>query len=57
MKTCLKCGKPINEYDNDEKWAMIITKKGQKIVAFDCFHFSCWKNFLEINLKMLAKKN
>ena len=45
MKTCIKCLKQIKENDNKEKWAMIITKLGQKIISFECFHFNCWKQF------------
>ncbi len=46
-RKCIKCGKDINEYDSDLKWCMIITKKGQKIIEFECFHFQCWKGFFE----------
>lgn len=47
MKFCRKCDKKIDEYNPDFKWAMIITKKGQKIIEFECFHLECWKGHFE----------
>jgi hypothetical protein len=35
---------------------MVITKRGQKIVAFECFHFECWKKFFEENVAMEVKR-
>jgi len=29
----------------ENKWGMIITKKGQKIIDFKCFHDRCWREF------------
>jgi len=55
IKFCARCGKQINENDFNEKWAMIIDKKGQKITRFTCFHLQCWKDFLELNLEMLRE--
>jgi len=45
MKHCIKCLKQIDEKNPKEKWVMIITKLGLKIIAFECFHFNCWKQF------------
>jgi len=47
VKFCLKCNKPIDEFNEKVKWAMIITKKGQKIIEFECFHFECWRGVFE----------
>jgi len=43
MKSCLKCHDFINE--NKDKYCMIITKLGNRVVEFECFHFGCWKRF------------
>lgn len=53
VKTCMKCEEPINE---DEKFSMILTKKQGKILEMECFHFKCWQEYLEENLKMLQEK-
>ena len=29
------------------KWIMIITKLGQRIIEFEAFHFLCWKEFID----------
>ena len=50
-KYCARCGKEIDETRN--KYCMTITKVGEKIIEVESFHFSCWKNFLKLNLKML----
>jgi len=44
MKTCLKCRKGIDE---NGKYCMIITKRGDKILEFECFHAECWKEHIE----------
>jgi len=51
QKICLNCGKGISEnwWDN-EKFVMIITKRGGRIIEFACFHFECWKSFWSFNL-------
>ena len=49
MKSCLKCNASINE-DND-KYCMIITKLGRKILEFGCFHFECWKEYFKYCVK------
>ena len=46
-KYCLKCQKEIKEHNPKEHWAMIVTKKGQKIVDFQCFHKRCWVELLK----------
>lgn len=55
MKYCIKCSQVINENNKDAKWCMIITKKGQKIIEFECFHFECWKEFWDENVKLATK--
>ena len=47
MKFCTYCNEDINEYDSEVKWTMLITKRGQKIIEFECFHFQCWKEMWE----------
>ncbi len=62
MKLCLKCHLPIDEFNPQQKWFMAITKLGQKITAFECFHYECWVKFwnesvgLETMSKMEKKK-
>jgi hypothetical protein len=53
-KFCIKCYLEINE--DLDKYCMVITKTGRKIKEFECFHFKCWKDFLEENLRMLSKQ-
>jgi len=52
MKYCKKCYNPIDEDNIKEKWCMIITKLGQKITAFECFHYKCWRNFFEESVSL-----
>jgi len=52
-KYCAKCGEEINE---EKKFCMTITKQNGRILEFEVFHFDCWKNFLEENLKLLVKE-
>ena len=40
------------EKDLNERWCMIITKKGEKITDFKCFHFQCWKKFFNDSVKL-----
>ena len=47
MKYCQYCQKTITENNKNTKWRMFITKRGQKIVAFECMHFKCWKEFFQ----------
>jgi len=47
MKYCIKCNDSINEKDKNLKWCMFITKKGEKIIEFECFHEGCWRDFWE----------
>lgn len=51
MKTCSVCGKEINEDDEQELHTMIITKRGDKIKEFECFHTDCWKNLYKDSLR------
>jgi hypothetical protein len=44
---CLKCGREIDQDNDKETWCMIITKRGQKIIEFECFHIGCWKEVIE----------
>lgn len=55
VKHCTKCGREIEE-ESDVKWCMIITKRGQRIIEFECFHFECWKAFFEENVQMQIKQ-
>ena len=54
MKTCSKCGEAIDE--KNEKFCMNMTKNKGKIIQFDAFHFKCWTDFLEENLRRLAER-
>jgi len=56
MKFCAKCAKPINETDEEEKYVMIITKRGNKILEFECFHFDCWKEFFDESVEMMVRE-
>jgi len=47
-KYCTYCSKFIDEKSPSEKWAMIITKRGEKIIEFACFHFSCYEEIIKI---------
>jgi hypothetical protein len=51
-KLCSFCNESINEYDSDVKWTMIITKKGQRVIEFACFHLFCWKEFFDKSVKI-----
>jgi hypothetical protein len=53
-KYCAKCGRKIDEEKG--KHCLSMTKKNGKIIQFDAFHFDCWKEFLEENLRLLAEK-
>ena len=53
VKYCIKCEEQINE---EEKYIMIITKRGNRILEFECFHFECWKNFFEESVKVRIKQ-
>jgi hypothetical protein len=55
-KYCTYCRKFIDEKSNSEKWNMIITKRGEKIIEFEAFHLNCWKEYFEMNLKMITEK-
>ena len=55
MKYCIKCDNPIEEDNKEVKWLMMITKLGQKIVAFECFHAGCWKDFWGDSIKIARK--
>jgi hypothetical protein len=55
-KYCAYCRMIINEFDDKVKWAMMITKQGQKIISFECFHNSCWKKFWDENIAMEIDK-
>lgn len=50
----MKCGDWIDENNIKVKWCMMITKRGQRITAFECFHYECWREFWEesVRLKM-----
>lgn len=52
-KYCIKCNESINEKG---KYAMIITKIGDRIIEFECFHIECWKKFFEENVQIEVKK-
>lgn len=52
MKLCSYCHEPIDEFNPNVKWIMIITKKGEKIIEFRCFHFFCWKEFFDKSVKI-----
>ena len=52
-KYCVKCGEEINE---EEKYVMIITKRKDRILEFECFHFECWKSFFEESVKVRIKQ-
>jgi len=52
-KYCAKCGDGIDE---KKKFCMTITKQGGRILEFEAFHFLCWKNFLEENLRLLVER-
>jgi len=56
MKYCIKCGDSINEKDINEKWCMIISKKGEKTTDFKCFHFKCWEKFFNDSVLMKIKE-
>ncbi len=47
-KYCCYCSKYIDESSPDEKYSMMITKRGQKIIEFECFHFQCWQEVIKI---------
>ena len=47
MKHCIKCREGIEEFNREARWVMIITKQGQRIVEFECFHLGCWKRHIE----------
>ncbi len=51
-KYCAKCSKEINEKN---KFCMTITKQDNRILEFEAFHFDCWKEFLEENLRLLVR--
>jgi hypothetical protein len=52
MKHCLKFLKLINENNPKEKYCMMITKQGLKILAFECFHADCFQQFLDESVKI-----
>jgi len=56
VKFCPKCNEPIDENNEEEKYAMIITKRGNKIIDFQCFHFQCWREFFEEAVQEAVKK-
>tara|TARA_Y100000310_G_C20411785_1_gene682369 strand:- start:37 stop:225 length:189 start_codon:yes stop_codon:yes gene_type:complete len=56
MKICAKCHKEIDEFNEEAKWSMIITKKGQKIIEFKCFHIDCWKEHVEKSIGLGVMK-
>lgn len=56
MKHCLKCHQLIDENNPKEKYCMIITKLGLKIIAFECFHFNCWKQFWDDSIEIALNK-
>lgn len=53
-KYCSKCGNYIDE--DNEKYGIIMTKKGKKIIDFDVFHFNCWKEFFKMNVDMEVER-
>jgi len=52
-KLCAKCDEEIDE---KIKFCMTITKEKGRILEFEAFHFDCWKDFLEENLRLLINK-
>jgi hypothetical protein len=46
MKICLKCEKPIDE-DGEDTYVMILTKKKNRILDFECFHLDCLQERLD----------
>jgi len=52
-KSCTKCNEPIKK---DEKHAMIITKKGGRILEMERFHFECWKRHFEESVEEEIRK-
>lgn len=51
MKFCIRCEEQIKEYDENERWAMVITKKGRRIIEFEAFHLECWKKYVDDSIK------
>ncbi len=49
MKYCFYCNEVIEEHSPNENWCMNITKRGDKIIEFEAFHLTCWKQFLREN--------
>jgi len=57
MKHCLKCSKLIDENNPQEKYCIMITKRGLKIIAFECFHANCWKQFWDESVRMAVENS
>ena len=55
-KTCIKCFKQINEENPCEKWAMMITKLGKRILRLECFHDLCWREFWDESVKIAVNR-
>ncbi len=53
MKTCVKCGKPINL--KKDKYTLIGTYMGKKIKQESYFHFNCWELYCEEKIMQKAQ--
>jgi len=51
-KYCTYCSRSIDENNPQVTWAMIITKRGEKIIEFVCFHLNCWKEYFDRNIEL-----
>jgi len=51
-KYCTYCSRFIDENNPLVTWAMIITKRGEKIIEFEAFHLNCWKEYFDRNIEL-----